>query len=135
MELDVERAVVLARLARAVALEQRSDSLPTRLCRACVSLLDADGGAITLAYTSPQRLTVCATTEGAARLEDLQDILGEGPGPDAFSSGRMVSARMTSGALSVWPVFAKAALEAVGPAAVYAFPMAPGAQVIGVLTV
>ncbi len=130
----MDKAQVLARLTRAVASEDRTQALPLRLCVAGVALVGADGGAITLAYTRPQRLTVCVTSDVAARLEDLQDVLGEGPGPQAFQSARMVTSRPVTDDAGPWPVFAKAALAAVGSAAIYAVPMSSAGGVIGVLT-
>src|SRR4051812_19638384 len=88
------RSVVLARLASALAAAPPDQPLPARLCRACVEILGADGGAITLSSTRPERLTVSSSDGTAARLEDLQDVLGEGPGQDAFRDGRTVVARV-----------------------------------------
>ncbi|WP_295697881.1 ANTAR domain-containing protein [Lapillicoccus sp.] len=131
----MEKAQVLARLTRAVAFDERTRSLPYRLCAAGVSLLGGDGGALTLAYTEPQRLTLCSTTDAAARLEDLQEVLGEGPGADASRRGSMMSAIVSKGRSAVWPVFVEAAFAAVGEVSVHAFPMSSGASVIGVFTV
>jgi len=130
----MEKAQVLARLTRAVAYDERTRSLPHRLCAAGVALLGGDGGALTLAYTEPQRLTLCSTTDEAARLEDLQEVLGEGPGADASRRGSRVTALVSGGCSSLWPVFAEAAFEAVGEVAVHAFPMSSGMSVIGVFT-
>ncbi|MGH3431034.1 MAG: hypothetical protein ACRD3Q_11790 [Terriglobales bacterium] len=46
----------LAQLARAVADTEAEGTLALRLCRAYVEILDANGGAITLAYTEPERV-------------------------------------------------------------------------------
>ena len=66
------KSTVLAQLVRVVASEGSDQSLPLRLARAASAILGADGAAITLCYTETTRLTVCATDEVAARLEDLQ---------------------------------------------------------------
>lgn len=129
------KAAVLAQLARVVASEGSSRPLPLRLCQASTSILGADGAALTLSYTDPARLTVCATDDIAARLEDLQDVLGEGPGPDAYRTGRMVRTALDTDAPKWWPDFATAALSAVGPATISALPIRPGLDVLGVLTV
>jgi hypothetical protein len=61
-------------------------------------------------------------------------VLGEGPGPAADSSGAMaaVDLRDTD---QPWRPFADAARRAVGPVLLYAVPMKPGQEVLGVLTV
>ena len=81
------KSAILAQLVRVVASETSDQPLPVRLCLASSAILGADGAAITLCYTETTRLTVCATDEIAARLEDLQEVLGEGPGPDAYITG------------------------------------------------
>jgi len=130
-----DKAAVLAQLARVVAKEGSASPLPLRLCQAAVSILGADGAAITLSYTEAARLTVCATNETAAQLEDLQDVLGDGPGPDAYRTGRMVRAELGEDeSRRWWPTFAAAARAAVGPAAISALPIRPGMDVLGVLT-
>src|SRR4051794_16191019 len=77
---DLDRISLLARLARAVANEGSDRPLEERLCRAYLSILGGDGAALTVSYTRPGRITLCVTDDVAARLEDLQDVLGEGPG-------------------------------------------------------
>ncbi len=108
--------------------------LPLRLCLACVRLADADGGAITLAYTRTERVTLCVTNETAARLEDLQDVLGQGPGPDAYRTGETVATGLDSSAARRWPMFAEAARATVGRATLYSFPIRPDSEILGVLT-
>lgn len=126
------KAEVLAEIVRVVASE-RSEPLPVRLCQASSGILGADGAAVTLCYTESTRLTVAATDEIAARLEDLQDVLSEGPGPDAYLTGRMVRASVGEQARR-WPAFAAAARAEVGLVAITAIPIQPGIDVLGVLT-
>jgi hypothetical protein len=129
-----DKAAVLAQWAKVIASSARVEPLPLRLCLACARLLGADGGAITLAYTRAERVTLCATDDTAARLEDLQDVLGQGPGQEAYRSGQAVAATLASAAPSRWPMFAEAARAAVGRAALYAYPIRPDGEVLGVLT-
>lgn len=131
-----EKAALLAALARAVASADQELSLPSRLCVACAEILDVDGGAITLAYTGSERVTLCATDDNAARLEDLQDVLGQGPGPDAYVSGQPVLAKLDGdGPAGRWLMLTDAARSALGFAAtVYAFPIRPDGAVVGVLS-
>ena len=53
------------------------------------TLLECDGGAITLAYTLVERVTLCATDDTALIIEETQDVVGQGPGHDAFSTGHL----------------------------------------------
>ncbi len=46
-----------------------------------------------LAFTRPERVILCATDDTAARLEDLQDVLGEGREPTPSSRAGPCGAR------------------------------------------
>lgn len=131
---QLDRPRLLARLARVVATENGEQPLEVRLCRAFLSILGGEGVALTLAYNQPERVTLCATDETAARLEDLQEVLGEGPGQTACSSGEITVADLRE-SNQQWPLFADAARKAVGPVLLYAVPMRPAREVLGVLTV
>ena len=74
-----DKAIVLARLATVVASNPGQGSLAARLCVACRTLLAVDGAAITIDNLSPHRITMCSTDDLSGRLEDLQEVLGEGP--------------------------------------------------------
>ena len=85
---------LLARLAHGLARGAADGlPLPDRLCRAAVRTLGCDGGAITIAYTQVERVTLCATDDTARLLEEAQDVVGQGPGPDAFTHGRLRALR------------------------------------------
>jgi hypothetical protein len=126
-----DKAAVLSRLARAVASSGSGDPLAVRLCRACVDIAHAAGGAITFGYASDDRMTVCTTGEVSARLEDLAYVLGEGPGWDAYRSGQVVSGDVQD---ERWPVFGASARREIGMVYLDALPMRPGGQLMGVLT-
>jgi hypothetical protein len=128
------RSAVLARLASSVAAGPRDAPLAVRLCAACVEILEADGGAITLASTRPERLTVSTSNGTSARIEDLQDILGEGPGQQAFLQERAVVAHVDGDRAGPFPMFSELAGDIAGPLTVWAIPMHPGGTTIGVLT-
>src|SRR5450759_1004206 len=128
------KAAVLAQLVKVVAGQGSDQPLPMRLCQAASVIIGADGAAVTLCYTESSRLMVVATDEIAAKLEDLQDVLREGPGPDAYITGRMVRAAIGDRASRRWPTFAAAAHAEVGPVAISAIPIQPGIDVLGVLT-
>ena len=57
---------LLARLAHGLARGTGAGlPLPDRLCRAACGTLGCDGGAITIAYTRPERVTLCTTDDTA----------------------------------------------------------------------
>jgi hypothetical protein len=128
------RSIVLARLAGALASSSPDQPFPVRLCSACVEILGADGGAITLSSTKPERLTVSTSNGTSARIEDLQDVLGEGPGQDAFRDGRTVVTQIDGGHGGPFPMFTELAADIAGPLTVWAIPMHPGGATIGVVT-
>jgi hypothetical protein len=130
----VDRTALLARLARKIAEDGPELSLVTRLCRAFLALVGGDGAAITLSYTEPSRVTLCATDDVAARLEDLQEVLGEGPGPAAYKAETAMATDLRVDH-DRWPLFTEAAREVAGARTVYAVPMRPGQRTIGVVTV
>lgn len=128
---------LLARLARGIADETDADlPLPARLCRLAARTLGCDGGAITLAYTRAERVTVDTTDDTARALEEIQDVVGEGPGPDAFTAGAYSRWDLDEAASPDprWPLLESESLQSLGVVAVHAFPMAHSHGVIGVLT-
>ena len=104
-----EHVDVLRRLARAIAATSVESPLSLRMCEACVGILGVDGGSFTLAYADAQRVTLCATDERAAQLEDLQEVIGEGPSYDAYLE-RTIQRLVVDGAPSIarWPLLCDA---------------------------
>jgi hypothetical protein len=129
-----DKASVLAELAHLLSEQTPDLPLAHRLCLSASAVLGAEGGAITLAYTSVERVTLCATDERAARLEDLQDVLGQGPGPTAYDTGRQMRAALGAAGDERWPEFDRIATATLGPMDVRAIPMRPHLAVLGVLT-
>lgn len=129
----VDRGVILAQLALKVAGTPAEEPLVRRLCQACVDILDVHGVALTIGYTTEDRVTVCTTDPTAARLEDLQEVLGEGPGPDASKEGHRVSGRLPS-AEGRWPLLSEPVGSQLGTVEVLALPLSVGADPMGVLT-
>ncbi|HEX8496150.1 MAG TPA: ANTAR domain-containing protein [Actinomycetales bacterium] len=132
-----EKSELLARLATIVADDAARRPLTMRLCRACLTMLGGDGASITVEASVTDRVTLCATDDDAAALEDLQEVLGEGPGKDAYRSGVAVQASLgdDADAHDRWPRFTRAARERIGGGVLYALPMRPGPEVLGVLSV
>ncbi|WP_154402185.1 hypothetical protein [Ornithinimicrobium cavernae] len=83
----VDRGTILAKLAMRVGHAPADTPFVERMCHACLDILAVEGVALTVGYTSDQRVTLCSTGPTAARLEDLQEVLGEGPGWDASREG------------------------------------------------
>lgn len=130
-----DQSDVLAKLAVRISRDV-SMPLALRLCHACVDILQADGGSLSLASSEADRMTVCSTDDVAARLEDLQEVLGEGPGTAAFRSGRQVIAPVPASPGTVdrrWPMFADAVRQTLGGMTVYAVAIRPGTTTLGVL--
>lgn len=129
---------LLTRLAQGLA--EGADAgrpLPDRLCASAARILDCDGGAITLAYTQVERVTLSATDDTALALEEAQEVMGQGPGHDAFTSGAYARFDLldVDGPDPRWPMLASNALTALAPLVVHALAMGEGeGRVIGVLT-
>ena len=127
-------ADLLRTLARELSSQEASLGMPRRLCLAAASLGHAAGVALTLAYSTAERVVLCTTDDTAARLEDLQDVLSQGPGRLAFTDGIHVHALLDHVEDSRWPELSGAVRDELGPVTVEAFPMRSNGDVVGVLT-
>lgn len=120
-------------------LEQMPDdgvTRPEHICRSCVAHLAISGAGIALVTAERNRGVVCATDEAAARIEELQFDLGEGPCVDAVMAGGPVLIPDLDHSSGVdparWPMFRDAS-RAAGVRAVFAFPLRIGGITVGVL--
>ena len=124
-ELDLILAGVLA--------GEPGETLPQRLCVACVRSLPVTGAGLTLMSAGGAEGVVAATDGLAATMEDLQFTLGEGPCMDAARLSRPVLQPDLSRTGPVrWAGFGAAAVEA-GVGAIFAFPVQAGGIRLGVL--
>jgi hypothetical protein len=130
---STDKNEILFHLANVVARRGTDQPLALRLCWACLDILHVDGAAITIVTDGSTRTTLASTDATAERLDDLQDIVGEGPVPDAQTSGQIVAAEIGDVVQSRWPLFVPAAFKAVGDVRVIAVPIGPGSDVFGVL--
>ena len=73
-----------------------------------------DGASITMDNSAPNRVILCATDMRSDMLENLQDVLGEGPCRDAFDFGEPMQTGLDRDAASRWPQFIPAAEKIVG---------------------
>ena len=129
-----ESGEAIARLARAVDSDADGEPLAQRLCRACVEILGAEGAAISLATTRPESLMIWATDRTSTALETLQDVIGEGPSHEAFTSGHPVVVHLDASVPGTYAVFDDMADDATGNLTIWALPMHPTGATIGVLT-
>jgi hypothetical protein len=123
----------MGRLTRLLARAEPSQPLADRLIAALTPTLDMDGGAITIGYESAKRSTLAVTDPLAERIEELQDVLREGPSLDAFHAGRPV-AEGPAGQQSRWPTLSQSLSERHGAILLYAVPMMPDSRVLGVVS-
>ena len=131
-ETDDQR--VLAKFATVLASLNREESLTARLCEAGRRLLGADGASMTLDYAGNGRLLVHATDEMSASLDDLQDVVGEGPSFEAALTGEVVFARLGDGDEDRWALFSDR-LNALGfVGTLVAVPLRAELSVLGVLS-
>ncbi|WP_314174686.1 GAF and ANTAR domain-containing protein [Streptomyces winkii] len=120
----------LALAARGVA----PDSVPERLCEACVRLLPATGASISMKSQKGIRVTLCASDRVSAHLAEVQDTLGDGPCIEAGTLVAPVFAPDLTASADArrWPLFVPQALEA-GAEAVFSFPLALAGTAVGSL--
>lgn len=116
---------------------QPDDELPQRLCSAFAQVVGADGAAVSLGSTTSTRSLLAVTDRTTEQVEDLQDMLGEGPSIRALLGDGPSILDGQPGTAKAWPALVTALLEHTAgrpPPALYAFPMQPQQAVLGVLT-
>ena len=107
--------------------------LPQRLVTACAEALPVSGVGLVLMSEDGPAGTVSVTDSAAAKLEDIQFTLGEGPCVEASRTGRPVlQPDLAATGPARWPGFSTSALDA-GVRAVFAFPLRIGGIRLGVL--
>lgn len=132
----MDASVLLGLLARSLAGIDADMAMPSRLCRACVEILGAQSGALTVRATPEDRVTVSSSDGMSAEIEDLEELLGEGPGQLALDEDRIVVTELDGGSPTdeKFPVFSHLVASLSGPATAYAVPMRVGGRPIGVLS-
>jgi hypothetical protein len=123
----------MVRLTRLLARTEPSHPLADRLLAGLAPTLEMDGGAITIGYEAAERSTLSVTDPVAERLEELQDVLREGPSLDAFRTGRPV-AEDPAGQRRRWPTLSQSLSERHEATLLYAVPMMPESRVLGVVS-
>ncbi len=120
-------------LALAAAAADSGPDAALAVCEACVAWLPMTGASITMMDGAQGQEPVCATGPGAARIDELQFTLGDGPCVESFATGRAVLvADITDTRDGRWPIFAAAAAE-TGARGMFVFPLHAGTARLGVL--
>jgi GAF domain-containing protein len=102
------------------------------LCRPFLSALPITGVSVAAISAAGSRSTLASSDEVAARIDELQFELGEGPQWEAFQTGRSVLIPdVATMEHERWPVFG-AALGELRVGALFSIPMTMGAVTIGV---
>ncbi|MET1065175.1 MAG: GAF and ANTAR domain-containing protein [Arthrobacter sp.] len=110
-----------------------AEGLDGGLCAGFLELLPISGAAISVFSGLAPETMVCATNAVAARIDELQFDLGEGPRWEALQNRRPVLiADVRNRPHGDWPVFAKSLLD-LDVSALYVFPLALGALDVGVV--
>lgn len=107
----------------------------SRICRVAARILPADGVAVSLMTEQGPSGIVAALDKASGEVEELQFLVGEGPGWDAFEACTpvLVPDLLADGAPR-WPGYC-AAVGARGMRAAFAFPLHVGSARLGVLGV
>ncbi len=109
------------------------DELCSSLCASFIDVLPVTGAALSAFSGSQQETTLCASDELAARLDELQFDLGEGPRWEAARSRvPILLPYVRSMAHERWPVFGKALMDSDAQA-LFVFPLVVGAMDIGLV--
>ncbi len=107
---------------------------PPTLCGVCVTTLRVAGAGVTVVADGGPPATLCASNPLAGRIEELQYVMGEGPGVDAHAAGTPVGEPdLDAPRRARWPLFTRSAVAA-GAGALFAFPLRAGAVRLGALT-
>lgn len=106
----------------------------TSLCSPFLSVIPVTGVAVSLLAGGAVQATMCSSNSTAARLDEIQFDLGEGPCWTALSTRRPVLAPDLSDTREEWPLFTDAVLtdpEGTNVRSVFAFPLYVGSLDIG----
>ena len=107
---------------------------PPDLCELFITALPVAGASISVMVASGASLTLASSDEVAARIDELQFELGEGPQHETVRTGEIVSITdVSQHRYDEWPVFG-AALRELPVGSVFCIPMRMGAVTLGVAT-
>ncbi|MET4706008.1 GAF domain-containing protein [Frigoribacterium sp. UYMn621] len=111
-----------------------TNSATLDLCRPFLNDLPISGASVTVISPSGAQVALCASDAVAARLEELQFELGEGPQWVASRTGNAVLLPdVASAPHDRWPIFA-ASLGQLNVGAIFSIPIRMGAVTVGAAT-
>jgi transcriptional regulator with GAF, ATPase, and Fis domain len=105
---------------------------PEELLWACVQMLPVDGASLVLRTDAQGWHRIAATDEVAARIDEVQRRVAEGPGVEAVATGLPVQVPDWPHATTRWPRFA-ASLGTEATGAMFGLPLTTDTTVLGVL--
>ncbi len=122
------------RITTALAARQGSTPTPMGLCTACAEVLAVSGAGVALMDDDGTPLATYTSSAETEHLEELQFMIGVGPGVDAYRQGvPIIQSDLVARPPARWVGFTGPAVEA-GTRAVFAFPLQVGAARLGALT-
>lgn len=109
-------------------------SSPRDLCAGFVRMIPVSGASISLIDRSGRQSSLGSSDAVAARIDELQFQLGEGPQWDALKNRSYVMIpNLDSDEMAAWPIFAQA-MEYLPARALFTLPLLMGAATVGVVT-
>lgn len=129
------RTALLARLTRVLASTEPRAALPQRMCMAFSQMTRSLGSAMTMGFAPSERVILGATDSRAQRIEELQDLLRQGPSLDAYRTGTVIGGFSRAEQLLRWPLLCESLDSAEENLVLTSYPMRPDSIVLGVLTV
>lgn len=123
----------LRRLTRVLAQRPSQVPLAAELCRTLVEVVDGRDGAIAVKVSAAERNLLTATSDAAARFEDAQDLVREGPSLDVLRTGRPLHTERPDDLRRRWPQLAETTQD-LPARGLHVVAMRPGDAVIGVVT-
>ena len=107
---------------------------PKVLCSSFVRKLPVTGASISVMDIRGQQSSLCSSNATAAKIDEVQFELGEGPQWEALKTRSYVMIPdLRSGETSAWPMFAEA-IEPLEARAIFTLPLLLGAATVGVVT-
>ena len=103
------------------------------LCSPFVELLPISGASISVFDEAGNQSTICASDAVAARIEELQFSLGEGPHWETLRTGApTLVPDLVDSEHREWPIFSAAMID-LEVGALFTFPLSMGAVIVGVV--
>jgi hypothetical protein len=129
---DATRPAVV-RLASRLASILPDSNFADGLCEAAREVLGADGASLTMDLSLGTRVLISSVDATTSRLQQLEDIVSEGPGRAASQHGQVFVATVGAHSLEQWPHLSDLADQYELSGTFWAVPMQPARVVIGVL--